>query len=140
MGHLWFAVRWLHILAMAFFVGGQMLLAIVVVPVARRSGERESLRTIARRFGYGTLCALVVLLASGAAMASHEHLWGDGTLQLKLGLVGLVGVLLLVHVRRPEWHAIEALVFLLSLAIVWIGLVSRQRRILLRAQPARRGG
>jgi hypothetical protein len=122
MGHLWFAIRWLHLLAMAFFVGGQMMLAAVVVPVARRAGERESLRALARRFGYGTLAALGVLLASGIAMAFHEHLWSDGTLQLKLGLVALLGGLLLVHVRRPERHAIEAIVFVLSLAVVWIGL------------------
>jgi hypothetical protein len=55
---------------MAFFVGGQMMLAAVVVPVGRRSGDRESLRLIARRFGYGTLVALLVLVATGTAMAS----------------------------------------------------------------------
>ena len=122
MGHLWFVIRWLHLLAMAFFVGGQLMLAAVVVPVARRVGERESLRAIARRFGAGTLIALGVLVASGTAMAFHDHLWGDGTFQLKLGLVVLIGALLLLHIRLPEQHAIEGLVFLLSLGVVWIGL------------------
>src|SRR5207247_577594 len=82
MGDLWLAVRWLHLLAMAFFVGGQLLLAVAVVPVERCSPDRERLRAVARRFGYGTLVAIAVLLATGSAMASHYHLWGDGTLQL----------------------------------------------------------
>ncbi len=122
MGHVWFVVRWLHLLAMAFFVGGQMMLAAVVVPVGRRSADRESLRLIARRFGYGTLGALAVLVATGTAMAFHLDLWGNGTFQVKLALVLAVGVLLVWHIRRSEQHVLEALVFLLSLAIVWLGL------------------
>jgi uncharacterized membrane protein len=122
LSHVWFIVRWLHLLAMAFFVGGQMMLAAVVVPVGRRSGDRESLRLIARRFGYGTLVALLVLIVTGTAMASHLDLWGDPTFHVKLGLVVAVGVLLVWHIRRPNWHVIEGIVFLLSLAIVWLGL------------------
>lgn len=115
-------MRWLHVLAMAFFVGGQMMLAAVVVPVGRRSGDRESLRLIARRFGYGTLVALLVLIVTGTAMAFHLDLWGDATLHVKLAFVAAVGVLLVWHIRRPNWHVLEGVVFLLSLAIVWLGL------------------
>ena len=122
MGELWLAVRWLHLLAMAFFVGGQLLLAVAVVPVERRSPDRERLRAVARRFGYGTLVAIAVLLATGSAMASHYHLWGDGTLQLKLALVALVAALVIWHMRRPTMHVLEASVFVLSLVIVWLGL------------------
>lgn len=122
MGDLWLAIRWLHVLAMAFFVGGQLLLAGAVVPVARRAGDLEQLRGIARRFGYGTLIALGILLATGGAMATHDHLWADGTLQLKLGLVALVGVLIIWHLRRPTWHALDGAVFVGSLMIVWLGL------------------
>jgi uncharacterized membrane protein len=120
LSHGWFIVRWLHVLAMAFFVGGQMMLAAVVV--GRRSGDRESLRLIARRFGYGTLVALLVLIVTGTAMAFHLDLWGDPTFHVKLALVAAVGVLLVWHIRRPNWHVIEGIVFLLSLAIVWLGL------------------
>ncbi len=123
MSDLWLAVRWLHVVAMAFFVGGQLMLAVVVVPVERLAPDRERLRAIARRFGYGTLVAIAVLLATGSAMASHFHRWEDGTLQLKLGLVALVGVLVVLHMRRPTMHFLEAAVFVLSLAIVWLGLV-----------------
>ncbi len=122
MSHVWFIVRWLHVLAMAFFVGGQMMLAAVVVPVGRRSGDRESLRLIARRFGYGTLVALLVLVATGTAMAFHLDLWGDPTFHVKLALVLAVGVLLVWHIRRSDLHILEAVIFLLSLAIVWLGL------------------
>jgi uncharacterized membrane protein len=118
---LWQAVRWLHVLAMAFFVGGQPLLAVAVVPVERSAPDRDRLRAIARRFGYGTL-AIAVLLATGSAMASHFELWGDGTLQIKLALVALVAVLVVWHMRRPAMHALEAAIFVVSLVIVWLGL------------------
>jgi uncharacterized membrane protein len=115
-------IRWLHLLAMAFFVGGQIVLAAVVVPVARRSVDREGLRAIARRFGQGTLVALGVLIATGTALAFHLRLWSNHTFELKLALVLIICALLVWHMRRPNLHALEAVVFLLSLAIVWIGL------------------
>jgi uncharacterized membrane protein len=118
----WDGVLWLHLLAMAFFVGGQLMLAAVVVPVLR-GGDGVALRAAARRFGLGTLGAVVVLVITGAAMASHFHRWGDSTLQVKLGLVVLVGVLIAAHMRRPQWHALDAGIFLVSLAIVWLGVV-----------------
>ena len=122
MDDLWLAVRWLHVVAMAFFVGGQLFLAVAVVPVERRAPDRARLRAIARRFGWGTLAAIAVLLATGAAMASHYGLWDDGTLQVKLGLVAAVAVLVVWHMRRPAMHVLEGAVFVLSLAIVWLGL------------------
>ena len=118
----WLLVRWLHVLAMALFVGGQMLLAFAVVPVMRGEPDRERLRAVARRFGWLTLGAIAVLLVTGAAMASHYELWDDGTLQVKLGLVALVAVLVVWHMLRPALHALEGVVFLVSLAIVWLGL------------------
>jgi uncharacterized membrane protein len=115
-------VRWLHLLAMAFFVGGQLFLAAAVVPVERRAPDRERLRAIARRFGHGTLVAIGVLVATGAAMASHYEKWGDSTLQVKLALVLVVAVLTVWHMRRPSMHALEGAIFLVSLAIVWLGV------------------
>jgi uncharacterized membrane protein len=119
---LWLAIRWLHVLAMAFFVGGQLLLAVAVVPIERRAPDRERLRAIARRFGWGSLVAIAVLLATGSAMASHYELWDDGTLHVKLAFVALTAALVVWHMRRPALHVLEAAVFLLSLAIVWLGL------------------
>jgi uncharacterized membrane protein len=120
---LWNGVLWLHLLAMAFFVGGQLMLAAIVVPVLRGSGDRAALRAAARRFGIGTLIAVAVLILSGVAMASHYHRWSDSTLHVKIGLVVLVAVLIGAHMRRPEWHVLDAAIFAVSLAIVWLGIV-----------------
>jgi putative copper export protein len=119
---IWVAARFLHLLAMAFFVGGQLVLVAAVVPAERDAPDRERLRAIARRFGYGTLVAIAVLLATGAALATEFDRWDDTELQVKLVLVGIVGGLVLWHMRRPAQHAIEAAIFVLSLAIVWLGV------------------
>jgi uncharacterized membrane protein len=118
----WLIVRWLHVLAMAFFVGGQLFLAAAVVPVERRAPDRERLRAIARRFGWGSLIALVVLVITGSAMAGHFGDWGRRELSIKLTLVVIVAALTIWHMRRPANHAQEGLVFVLSLVIVYLGL------------------
>jgi hypothetical protein len=41
---------------------------------------------------------------------------------IKLALVAAVGALLVWHTRRSDLHILEAIIFLLSLAIVWLGL------------------
>jgi uncharacterized membrane protein len=120
---IWNAVLWLHLVAMAFFVGGQLMLAAIVVPVLRGREGGAPMRTAARRFGVGTLAAIVVLIGTGSAMASHYHRWSDSTLDVKLGLVVVVIVLIGVHLRRPAWHVLDAAIFLTSLAIVWLGIV-----------------
>ena len=114
-------VRYLHILAMAVFVGGQFVLAVAVVP-ACAGRDREGLRAVARRFGWASLGALAVLVLTGASTASSESLWDDGRLQLKLGLVVLVGGLILWHLRNGAAHWLQGAIFLVSLAIVWLGL------------------
>lgn len=119
----WNGVVWLHLLAMAFFVGGQLMLAAIVVPVLRGAEDRAPLRAAARRFGIGTGAAIGVLVITGVAMAGHFHRWSDSTLQVKLGLVVLVGLLIGAHMRRPQWHVLDAAIFLVSLAIVWLGIV-----------------
>lgn len=116
----WVAIRWVHLLAMAFFVGGQLMLAAVVVPAAR--DDRPRMRSIARRFGWGTLAATGVLVATGIPLASHFSQWGNGTLHVKLALVGLVAVLIGWHLQRPEWRALDGAIFLGSLAIAWLGV------------------
>ena len=124
MSDFWQAVLYLHLLSMAFFVGGQLVFGIAVVPVLRGDPDptRERMRGVARRFGYGSLIALGVLVLTGVAMASHYELWDSSTLQWKLGLVVAVIVLTLVHLRRPKMHALQGAILLASLVIVWLGL------------------
>jgi uncharacterized membrane protein len=119
---VWNFLLWLHLVAMAFFVGGQLMLAAIVVPVLR-GGDRVALRAAARRFGIGTLGAVGVLVVTGAVMASHYHRWSDSTLQVKIGLVVFVAALIGLHMRRPTWHVLDAAIFAVSLAIVWLGIV-----------------
>ncbi len=118
----WKIVLFLHLVAMAFFVGGQLVLVAAVVPVAHKQPDASPMRQMARRFGYGTLVALAVLIVTGSLMASHYDLWGDSTLHIKLTLVALTAAFVIWHMKRPTMHALEAIVFLLSLAIVWLGI------------------
>ena len=116
----WLVVRWLHLLALAFFVGGQLVLAAAIVPVTR-DGSRDVLRAIARRFAWGSVVAIVVFAATGAALASHYDRWSDPALHAKLALVGLLGALVVWHMRAPERRVLDAALFLVTLVVVWLG-------------------
>jgi uncharacterized membrane protein len=119
----WAVIRFLHLLGIAFFVGGQLMLVAAIVPAMRRHPARdEVIRAVARRFGAGSVVALVVLVATGAAMASHFTLWDDGTLQAKLALLVLIVVLVALHVVTPYTRAISIAIFVTSLVIVWLGV------------------
>lgn len=115
-------VRYLHLLAMAFFVGGQLFLVAAVVPSLRGEDDRERLRAIARRFGWGTLLAIAVLIGTGIPLASYFRQWERSTLHAKLALVAVVAGLVAWHIRRPQAHALEGAIFVGSLAIVWLGV------------------
>jgi uncharacterized membrane protein len=117
----WAIVLFFHLLGVAFFVGGQLMLAIVVVPALR--GQDEALmRGAAKRFGVASMVALALIVATGIAMASHFHLWDNSTLQAKIGLLVLVLVLTALHTVIPYTRAISIVVLLLSIAIVWLGV------------------
>ena len=115
-------VRYLHLLAMAFFVGGQLFLVAAVLPSLRGDPDRERLRAIARRFGWGTLIAIAVLVGTGIPLASRFNQWDSSTLHFKLALVVAVAALVIWHMRRPAQHVLEGVVLVGSLVIVWLGL------------------
>ncbi len=122
MSTAWQAVLYVHLLAMAFFLGGQLVIGLALVPVERTNPDKERLRAAARRFGIGSAVALAVLLATGIAMADHYSLWDSDTLRLKLVLVGVLIVLTLVHMRYPRVHALQGAILLLTLVVVWLGV------------------
>lgn len=107
---------------MAFFVGGQMVLLAAVLPVQRRLPDNTQMRAMARLFGYGSLVAVALLVVTGSAIATHYDMWSDTLLSIKLAFVMVAGVLIVWHMRRPQMHALEGAVFVLSLAIVWMGV------------------
>lgn len=112
----------LHVVAMAFFLGGQLMLAATVVPVERSNPDPARMKAIAQRFGLGSLVALGVLLFTGMMMASHYDLWSYGDFQVKMGLVVALIVSVFAHMMLPKAHVLMGLTFVLTLGIVWIGL------------------
>jgi putative copper export protein len=117
----WELIRFLHLLAIAVFVGGQLMLVLVVTP-SLRGQDLALMRSAARRFGIVSVVALVVIIATGAAMASHFDRWGDSTLHWKIGLLVLVFVLTGLHTRVPYTRAISYAVLATSLVIFWLGV------------------
>lgn len=118
----WTVVRFLHIVGITFFVGGQLLLAGAVAPVLRRRGDDLAMRQIARRFGVGSVIALALAVATGIAMASHFSLWDSDILQAKLLVLVVVGVLTALHIVSPKSRAVSYGVVAGSLVVLWLGV------------------
>ena len=120
---MWDAILFIHLIAMAFFVGGQLFIAAAVVPVLK-GDESGKMQQVARRFGYGTLISVGVSVITGVALANHSatNLWKTPEMSAKLGLVVLVGILIAVHMKKPKLHVLDGMIFLCSLAIVWLGV------------------
>ena len=102
-------VLWLHLLAAMFWVGGQLFLVLVVLPVLRQqTAEVERVRIAAltgRRFGALSVVALGVLVVTGPLNAIDHGVswpilrdteWGH-VLIAKVGLVGIMLVLSAIH-------------------------------------------
>ena len=117
----WELTRFLHVLALALFVGGQIVLVVAIVPVLRGQPD-ELMRGVARRFCIASAVAITILLATGAAMASHFSRWEDETLQAKLALLVLVGVLTGLHIANPHSRVVAIGVLASSILVVWLGV------------------
>jgi uncharacterized membrane protein len=120
----------IHVIAMAFFLGGQIMLAATVVPVERSNPDPARMKQIARNFGWGSLIALGVSILTGMLMASHWKMNGwnvylDSDMHIKLTLLFLTFVALAAHLKYPKAHWLMGLTFVLTLGVVWFGLALR---------------
>jgi uncharacterized membrane protein len=106
----WTLVRFVHVLSAMVWVGGQLLLSLLVLPVLRRRLDPASRAPLTRevgiRFGIFTVAIFLPLqIASGIALAAHRgltvgDLTGPGygrTLGEKLTLFAVVLVISGVH-------------------------------------------
>jgi len=125
----WDTIRlFLHVLAAAVWVGGQITLA-ALVPVLRRLGT-EVPRTAARRFNQIAWPAFAVLVVTGIwnIAAVHAQINGgyETTLVVKLIVVAISGAAAALHARarNPRWiAAFGALTGLSALAALFLGIL-----------------
>ncbi|MBO9531497.1 MAG: hypothetical protein J7513_00785 [Solirubrobacteraceae bacterium] len=117
---IWTVVHFLHLLAMAFFIGGQIMLAGVLVPILK---GKDEMKAVAKRFGLGSLIALGVLILTGVQMAGHEDAWGDGNLQAKLVILAVLILTIGYHVHTATKRWLDPVIFVLSLAVMGLGVV-----------------
>lgn len=134
---LWSLVRFLHVAGAIVWVGGQLTLALVVTPVARRQLAPPEVVALMRPMGVrfaavANAVVLPVLVATGIALAWHRGVTFDSfsfpgygrTLGIKIGFVvasvalaALHGVLS-VQGRRREARALSMAGLGASLVIV----------------------
>lgn len=112
---------WLHLLAAVTWIGGMIFLSLVLAPLVRgRKAAPEFMalfRSAARRFRVVVWSAMVLLLSTGPALIHQRGLsffnpseW-PLVLRVKLGLVGALFLLTLVHdlLLGPQMSKITAL-------------------------------
>lgn len=100
---------WLHLMAAIFWVGGQLFLVTVVVPVTRQGlvpADRSRLvGQIGRRFALVSSAALLLLVVTGVLLALRHGIswslltgttWGN-VLLVKAAVVGVVLLLTVIH-------------------------------------------
>ncbi|MDQ8045708.1 MAG: hypothetical protein AAGC46_13295 [Solirubrobacteraceae bacterium] len=115
----WDVLIAIHLLGMAFFVGGQLVLAAVLVPVLKGKPE---MKEAAKRFGQASIVALVLIILSGIYLASHYHQWGSHTLWAKLVLLVILFALMAYHVKEGQKRWIDPVLGTISLVIVILGV------------------
>lgn len=110
MNALWSFVLFAHVAAAAFWVGGQLMLSFVVMPVLRRDSSPDQIRAIARAAGrrftlITNYMLLPLLIITGPLLAWHDGArWTNlattafgHLLVLKASLVIMVFVMAALH-------------------------------------------
>lgn len=89
---------WLHVIAVAVWLGGQIVTAAAVVPALRSIGERahwiDALESFTRRFGRIGIAAMVVIVVTGGAMVDprldQAAAFGEGISDARWGVIFVV--------------------------------------------------
>lgn len=117
---IWAVVTAIHLLAMAFFVGGQLVLA---SSVSILKGTDQMI-PFARRFAFGSLIAVLVAILTGTQLASHFDLWSSPALHAKLGVLVVVTGLIIWHMQPSgkNRHWLHPLIGVLSLTLLVLGV------------------
>jgi putative copper export protein len=120
------ALRWIHLVAAAVWLGGLIVLAASVMALRRAGAPREHLQAVARQFGRVSWTAMLLAVLTGLGQVQLLGLsWGYAPLQVKVGLVATVIVVAFTHTltakRSPPAvrGIVESTILLLSLAIYW---------------------
>ena len=127
----WDTVRlFLHVLAATIWVGGQLVLA-VLVPVLRRFGS-EAVSAVARRVNQVAWVAFGVLILTGiwnvtaVSGTPSDTVSYRTTLIVKLAVVALSGVTAALHIRAGSTRGraiLGALTGLSALAALFLGVL-----------------
>lgn len=99
----WSVVRFLHVTGAALWVGGQLTVSLIVLPLARRTLDDEqraaTLRAIGKRFGMFTGAVfLPVQISTGIAIAVHKGVTWDSLTEPGYGRILAAKLLLFVAV------------------------------------------
>ena len=102
---LWTLVRFAHLFGVILWIGGMLMMAVIVVPLARAAGNRAMIAVAARRYGIIGGLAWLLLLITGFGLMDHRGVSvGDlpdseygRRVMTKLILLLVMGVIVLVH-------------------------------------------
>ncbi|MGN6377866.1 MAG: hypothetical protein ACTHNU_02845 [Gaiellales bacterium] len=124
---MWTLIRFLHLTAAAAWVGLQLALFLFVPLLRRRVGSEEAralVRDIGKRLAVVAAVALPTLLATGAALASHEvPASRSGLVDAKVLILIAVAALLAGHgVARTPRQRIGASVLMLVLSLTAVAI------------------
>lgn len=112
------AVRLVHLLSASVWMGGLIVLAVLVVALRRAGADRELLRAAARAFGVASWTAMGLAIATGLLQVVLIPLpWAYGRLHVKIGMVVLAVILAAVHTltARRTGPAVRGIIQLLIL-------------------------
>ena len=95
-------VFYIHLLSVAFWLGSQLFMIVVVLPAMRgidATARREVFRRVGRQYGVVSVPILLVLLGSGVVLAAHRHMdpASSAIFRDKLIAVAVVLVATVVH-------------------------------------------